>query len=283
MNKVLAMTGLRPRTRRGAVAKPRPKARKAAKREPSLRFARLRQWLPRLGVLLLLVGLVTGGRMLWHWLQSPAALPIRTVAVSGELSHVPAAQVRKVVDAHLRGGFFGVDLHAIAAALGALPWVAQADVQRVWPNGLAIRIEEQIPVARWNGKALLNKAGVVFRPPPQTFPKGLPDLSGPDGKERDLMSRYAAVSDLFAQIGLRVVALSENARRAFRLRLGNGVEVVIGRDWDMQRMARMVAVYRRVLAAKAANIQRIDLRYTNGFAVAWKSSAAQAAAASGRH
>ena len=282
MNKVLAMTGLRPRTRRGAVAKRRPKA-KAPKRESSLRFAQLRQWLPRLGVLLLVVGVMAGGRMLWHWLQSPAALPIRTVAVSGELTHVPPAQVRKVVDAHLRGGFFGVDLHAIASALGALPWVAQADVRRVWPNGLAIRIEEQHPVARWNGDGLLGRSGTVFRPPQQTFPKGLPDLSGPDGKERDLMSRYAAVSNLFAQIGLRVVSLSENARRAFRLHLDNGIEVVIGRDWDMQRMARMVAVYRRVLADRAADIKRIDLRYTNGFAVAWKSSAPQATAASGRH
>jgi cell division protein FtsQ len=80
-----------------------------------------------------------------------------------------------------------------------------------------------------------------------------------------------------------VVALSENARRAFRLRLDNGIEVVVGREWDMQRMARMVAVYRHVLVNKAADVERIDLRYTNGFAVAWKSSAAQAAAASGRH
>lgn len=281
MNKVLAMTGLSPRTRRGAVAKRRPKP-KAAK-APSLRLAQLRLWLPRIGALLLLAALFGGAQALWQRLQSPATLPIRTVAVSGELSHVPAAQVRNVVDAHLRGGFFGVDLHAIAAALNALPWVAQADVRRVWPNGLAIRIEEQQPVARWNGDGLLNKAGIAFHPPQDTFPKGLPDLSGPDGKELDLMSRYATVSKLFAQIGLRVVALSENARRAFRLRLDNGIEVVVGREWDMQRMARMVAVYRHVLVKKAADIERIDLRYTNGFAVAWKSSAAQAAAASGRH
>lgn len=281
MNKVLAMTGLRPPRRRGAVTKRRPKAK--AGRPLSQRLAPLRFWLPRIGILLLVGALAGGGHALWRWLQSPAALPIRTVSVSGELTHVPAAQVRKVVDAHLCGGFFGVDLHSIAEALGALPWVAQADVRRVWPNGLAIRIEEQRPVARWNRGELLSQSGTVFRPPLRTFPKGLPDLSGPDGKERDLMSRYAAVSKLFAQIGLRVVALSENARRAFRLRLDNGIEVVIGRDWDMQRMARMVAVYRRVLAGRAADIQRIDLRYTNGFAVAWKSSAAQAAAASGRH
>ena len=281
MNKVLAMTDLSPRKRRGAVAKRRPK--KKVAKAPSLRLATLRLWLPRFGVLLLLAALFGGGQALWRWLQSPAALPIRTVAVSGELSHVPAAQVRKVVDAHLYGGFFGVDLHAIAAALDALPWVARADVRRVWPNGLAIRIAEQQPVARWNGNGLLDKAGIAFHPPQHTFPKGLPDLSGPDGKELDLMSRYVTVSKLFAQIGLHVVALSENARRAFRLRLDNGIEVVVGRDWDMQRLARMVAVYRHVLVKKAADIERIDLRYTNGFAVAWKSSAAQAAAASGRH
>lgn len=277
MNGVLAKLGMRRRSRRGAVAKP---PRKSA---PAPRSGRIRSVLRVLGALSLVLAAVVGVRELRHWLLSPTTLPIRAVSVGGELAHVPAAQVRTVVGAHLHGGFFGVDLPAIAAALDALPWVAQADVRRVWPDALAIRIEEQRPVATWNGDALLNAAGTVFRPARDTFPKGLPALSGPPGKELDLMSRYEAVNSLFGQVGLHVAALGENARRAFGLRLDNGIEVVIGRDWDMQRMARMVAVYRRVLVGKAATIERIDLRYTNGFAVAWKPSAAQAAAAPGRH
>ncbi|WP_083699768.1 cell division protein FtsQ/DivIB [Acidihalobacter ferrooxydans] len=244
---------------------------------------RLRSWLTGASVLVLVIALLVGVQDVWRWLRAPTTLPIRTVSVNGELAHLTPKQVRQVVDTHLDGGFFGVNLHAIAAALDALPWVARADVRRVWPDRLVIRIKEQHPVARWNAHALLNSHGTLFRPPQYTFPQHLPNLIGPQGKEHELMSRYVAVKNLFQQIGLRVVALDENARRAFRLRLSNGIEVIIGRDWDLRRMARMVAVYRRVLASKAADIKRIDLRYPNGFAVAWKASAGQAPAAAGSH
>lgn len=277
MKEFPAMSKRRSGARRNAVSKSAPSV------PARLAGSRARLWALGAAGALLLLALALGGHGLWRWLQAPTTLPIRTVSVGGELKHLTPGQLRQVIDRHLKSGFFGVDLHAIAAALDALPWVARADVGRVWPNGLAIRIEEQHPVALWNGNALLNARGEVFRPPPDTFPKGLPALAGPAGKELDLMKRYTAVSKLFGQIGLQVTALDENARRAFRLRLSNGINVVIGREWDMQRMARMVAVYRRVLVQKAADIERIDLRYTNGFAVAWKSSAAQAAAASGRH
>lgn len=282
MNRVLAMTGRMPRSRQGAV--PVKSRGSGDPNADSVRPPRpLWTWLRRIGPWALLLLLVLAAQMLWHWLKAPTTLPIRTVAVTGELTHVTPTQVRRVIGAHLDAGFFGLDLPTIAAALDALPWVAQADVRRVWPNGLAVSIRQQHATARWDGNELLNRSGTVFRPPRATFPKGLPDLSGPPGKELDLMKRYATADRLFQSVHLRVVALNENARRAYQLRLNNGIEVIIGRHWSQQRLARMVAVYRRVLIPRAADIARIDLRYTNGFAVAWKSSAAQAAAAPGRH
>lgn len=276
MNRLSAMTGVKRQGRRAT-------AKKRLKGESRGLSGRIR--VPLTALVLMLVALLIGSATwaLRNWLLSPTTLPIREVNVRGELTHVPPARVRAAVNPFLHAGFFGLNLRGISAALEVLPWVAHVDVRRVWPDALDIRIEQQHPVASWNGDALLNARGTVFRPSRDSFPKGLPTLSGPSGKELDLMKRYETVNGLFGKAGLRVIGVREDARRAFSLRLNNGIEIVIGRDWDMKRMARMIAVYRHVLVGKTADIARIDLRYTNGFAVAWKTSAAQAAAASGRH
>ena len=218
----------------------------------------------------LLVALATGGAWILRWLQSPTVFPIRQVMIEGSLAHLDRARLERIVDAHLQRGFFGVDLEAIARALKRSPWVAQARVRRVWPDALQIRIIARRAVAVWNGQALLDPSGRIFRPARNTWPQDLPTLAGPPGKEHELLQHYLSARRLFAQAGLRVTGLCENARRAYSLHLGNGIEVMIGRHWSLTRMARMLAVYRRLLAPRAARIARIDLRYPNGFAVGWK-------------
>lgn len=96
------------------------------------------------------------------------------------------------------------------------------------------------------------------------------------------MQRYQTAQQLFAPDGLRVATLDEDERRAYRLWFSNGIELVIGRDWNMHRMARLATVYKQVLASKARRIKRIDLRYPNGFAVAWKHSKTKGARTPGK-
>jgi cell division protein FtsQ len=67
-------------------------------------------------------------------------------------------------------------------------------------------------------------------------------------------------------------ALVQDERRAWHLLLGNGIPVDVGRGNLDARVARLSRVYPKVLAPRAVHIRRIDLRYTNGFAVAWKRS-----------
>lgn len=242
------------------------------------RWPGLRRWISRVSVLVVAVLLLTAGWRLWGWVLSPSALPIRVVKVEGSGRLISRQAVRQIVTTHLNAGFFGLDLKVIADALKQIPWVYRANVQRRWPDALIIYLQPQRAVAYWGKTGLLNAQGDVFSPPPATFPKGLPALDGPQGKEHELMQRYLEAKSLFAADGLQVTAVSEDARRAYRLWFANGIELVVGRDWDTARMARMAAVYARVLAPKAAEIARIDLRYPNGFAVAWKHSKTNGAA-----
>lgn len=247
----------------------RPTSRPRAENTLPINYTR---WLKVVAVLFVVILLALAGMGLRAWLLSPLDWPVRVVKIDGIRGPLSPQQVKAVVAKQLGAGFFGLNLGAVAKALTGIPWVYRADVGRRWPDALIIRLTLQQPIAYWGTHALLNKDGDPFSPPVTTFPKGLPFLAGPAGKEHEVMQRFLMAKQLFADDNLKVTGLSEDARRAYRLYFANGIELVIGRKWDMQRMARLAAVYARVLASKSSLIARIDLRYPNGFVVAWKES-----------
>jgi cell division protein FtsQ len=134
-----------------------------------------------------------------------------------------------------------------------------------------------VAIARWGEDALLNPYGELFSPPPASFPAGLPELHGPAGQQRSLIERFIEVGKLLKTAGLRPRALIEDERRAWRLTLDNGVEMLLGREESLARLARFVAVYPQTLERRVDALQRVDLRYTNGFAVAWRAETQPAA------
>ena len=51
--------------------------------------------------------------------------------------------------------------------------------------------------------------------------------------------------------------------------LSGDLQLVLGGEAFLERMQRFVAIYRRELAPRAAQIERVDLRYATGLAVAF--------------
>ena len=51
---------------------------------------------------------------------------------------------------------------------------------------------------------------------------------------------------------------------------GQGVELLLGRDQIIEKMRRFTAIYQQELVQESDKIARIDLRYANGLAVAWR-------------
>ncbi len=234
-------------------------------RGPDVRFiaGRLGMWSGVMaGLALLTWGMVA--------LLTPATLPITTVRVEGRFHHVSAEQVRTQVVGMLRGGFFGVNVDAVQRRIKQMPWVASASVRRIWPATVAIDVNEQHPLARWGAGGLINVQGKLFQPPAGSDPAGLPELIGPVGSEAMMSARYREVRAMLRPLGLKVARLMQNARRAWSVQLDNGMELVLGRADSLVRLHRFVEVWPRVLVSRQQDIVRVDLRYTNGFAVLWK-------------
>ena len=226
------------------------------------------------GVLLLvLMGLSI--QMGLQWLQDPWRFPLEVVKIEGDFRYLDKARLQGVVESHLDGGFFSADVGMICEAIEAMPWVASATVKRVWPDRLSVRVTEQVPVARWGQHGYLNAHGEAFVPEPTRVAGELPALAGPDGHERTVLEHYRAISRALASTSLQVTGVTLDERRAWRVQTGSGVELDLGRADTRRRLRRFVQSWPTVFAERAEQLQRVDLRYSNGFSVRWQQVVAE--------
>lgn len=193
--------------------------------------------------------------------------PIRVVQMANPLQRANEGSVRAALAAHLDGGFFALNVQAIKEQLEANPWVEQAVITRIWPDTLSVAITEEIAIARWGDKRLLNQYGESFAPERQEDDLTLPLLRGPEGMERKVMEQYQVFSQLLSDTGLRVREIELSERGSWTLRMDNELLVSIGRSNVMDRMQRFVKFYERHLYAQVASVAAIDLRYNNGISI----------------
>ena len=202
-------------------------------------------------------------------LQRPDVLPIKKIQALGTFDHVDEAALRSAVAVTGQAGHFSVNIDKVQSAVENLPWVAQASVSRIWPDTLAINVTEQQAYAVWAKGGVVNQHGVVFFPKQSTYPGALPVFDGPVGMERNMTEQYRLAKTIIAPLDLGIQKLSMDTRRAVSLQLSNGIQVILGRQDLQSRLERFVRVYKKVLASRANDIARIDMRYSNGLSVGW--------------
>lgn len=219
------------------------------------------------------LGLLAYGATSWVMAQPWFAL--RKIEVKTPVAHVTEAQVRLVAERRVRGTFFTVDLESVRDSLEKLPWVREARVERRWPDTLVVSLTEHVPLARWNDNALVNEAGEVFVAAADTR---LPRLSGPEDSSAEVVAAYRRHHAALAPLGMAIDELRLSPRRAWRLKLDNGMTLALGREQTDARLMRFVALYPRLFGAQAAvsadatavapmTPVTVDLRYPDGFAV----------------
>ena len=221
------------------------------------------------------------------WTVSRPWFALTNLEVKTPVAHVTEAQIRLVAERKVRGTFFTVDLEYVRNSLEKLPWVREARVERRWPSTLEVSLVEHVPLARWNDHALVNADGEVFV---AAVSDKLPRLSGPEDGSAEVVTAFRRHQAVLAPLGMRIDELRLSPRRAWWMRLENGMQLALGRVQTDARLARFVALYPRMIAAQAAlpdathpaesNSMKpsaapaapvlpltVDLRYPDGFAV----------------
>jgi cell division protein FtsQ len=129
-----------------------------------------------------------------------------------------------------------------------------------------------VAAARWGMNGLLNERGELFLSEARFIPPELPRLSGPKGSETLVAKRYLAIQGRLVEGGVRIAALRLDARGAWEIDLDNGVRIRLGRRQVDERFERFVAAALRIVVQRSAEINYVDMRYTNGFSVGWRGS-----------
>jgi len=197
-------------------------------------------------------------------------LPMKYVRVEGSIWNLDMDAFEQTLAPYTHSGYFSTDMERIETEAKTFAWVDRVRVERLWPDTLVVRIEEQKPIARWDGDSLLNDRGERFTPPSVADYQHLPRLSGPEGQEKLVLGTLRALNAKLERRNLRIVTLSLSKRRAWVARLENGVEIVFGHQDPLAALERTLSLLPRLGEDRIAAIQKLDLRYPNGFSVIWK-------------
>jgi cell division protein FtsQ len=224
----------------------------------------------RRGALLLLL---TGALSILIWALDR---PVRVISMDGSFQRVSPGQIEKAVATYAHAGFMSANLGDIQRAVEALPWVDHARIARRWPNSLHVAVTEQTAAARWGESGLLNTRGELFVRAAAHVPAELPRLNGPEGSEAQVAQRYLSAQGRMLEAGMRIAALRLDERGAWEMDLDSGVTVRLGRREVDERIERFIRTASQVIAHRMTEINYVDMRYSNGFAIGWRNPGSSA-------
>jgi cell division protein FtsQ len=216
-----------------------------------------------------LLGIAVGGAIMLWGITRALDQPIGKVEVDGKFQRVAPVQIEEAIRPFRGAGFLSVNLDAMRAALQTIAWVDRARIERRWPNAVHVLITEHIAAARWGQDGLMNTRGELFLTGATHIPPELPQLIGPEGTESEVAHLYLETYPQLLTVGLRLTRVELDPRGAWNLTLENGVQVRLGRQDVNERLERFIRVASPVIAARASDVNYVDLRYSSGFSVGW--------------
>lgn len=191
-------------------------------------------------------------------------LEIEYVSISGNINKEQRISVQGIL---AKGELSLTDIEGVKATLDDLSWVRTVQVSQKWPDELAIMVEAEEPIAYWNDDAFINNGGLVFISE-YLVAGDLPQLYGPVGSERQVMTHYQRLNRALAKAGQSIEVLSLNKRGSLEFEDRSGVLVALGNVDVEQRMKRYLQVIKIISADESGPaVKSVDTRYTNGVAV----------------
>ena len=233
------------------------------------------------------IGVAALAAMLLMWALHQPLFAVRSIRIDGDLTHNSVLTIRANAAPRLAGNFFTLDLAAARRAFESVPWVRQAVVKRVWPNRLAVQLEEHRPVALWAEPAgadakstdplsdrLVNSHGEVFEANlGDVEDDALPTLRGPDGSAAHMLALLGRLQPVFGALDAHIEALELSGRGSWRVELDTGAQVELGRGEDdevIERTKVFTATLTQVTQRYQRPLQYADLRHNEGYAVRLK-------------
>ena len=209
-----------------------------------------------------MVALLAAGA--WYGYDYATSQPIRRVVFVGDPGRISRADLDAFAQAIEGAPSGSASLAAVREAARRIPWVRDAAVRRRFPDAIEVSFETHEVLARWAEGGLVSTRGEVFVAEHAGF---LPLFRGPVATSPQMAEAYPAIAKALAPLAAALVELRLSARGAWQVVLDSGLVLELGRQDMVPRIERFAAAYPR-LPAGSLEGKVVDLRYTNGFAMA---------------
>lgn len=201
-----------------------------------------------------------------------STFPIRKVIVQGVYWNTPQEEIEKIVAPYAKRGYFLSNLFFLQAELKkACPWIKEVSISRQWPDELLINLNQKEAVAIFNHQSLVTEEGEVFTPSLNTFPPDLPSLLGSKEEVKLLLNQYHVFTSLLNSDNLSIIQLQLSSDGNWSVDLSNKIVLMLGDKDILARFQRFVKVYQQVFVPQHREPNYVDMRYSHGMAVNWKS------------
>jgi cell division protein FtsQ len=133
---------------------------------------------------------------------------------------------------------------------------------------------EQVPVARWGDKGLLNQLGEIFTPDTlsDVDVSSLIQLSAVNPEPREVLTMLTNLLQRINPYGLHVEKIHRQADGSWHVWLVGGEEWLLSAQQSLAAVDQLLLLYGSIPKQEKGNM-RIDFRYRDGFAVKWQTKA----------
>jgi len=124
-------------------------------------------------------------------------------------------------------------------------------------------------IATWGEDSFVNDKGEIFSPAKadRDYLKNIPDLNGNKRQSEMILKTYVMLSHQSKQEKLKINHFSLMSNSYWVLGFQNGIELLIATGREEESLARFLKFYRKEGLFNSDKKMRIDMRYTNGFAL----------------
>ena len=199
------------------------------------------------------------------------------VVIKGNVAHNNISSIRNQIFSNLQGNFYNIDLIKTKQAFESITWVNQAIVKRVYPDQIEVKLSEFKPKAIWGMREdlkLVDDLGIIFEANADDEEyEQMPQFIGSEGQGKVMLDMYKSLVIAFAPLKYKLKVLELNARGSWIATLEGGAHIELGRGNTSEvigRAQKFAAGADQLLSKlnkKANDIEYVDLRHTDGYAM----------------
>ena len=198
--------------------------------------------------------------------------PIKNISIESKMINVNKDDVFEKSKNYLNSkSFFNFKINILKKEIEEVPWVKSADIRRVYPGEIKIYIEEHIPIAIWNNESYMNNIGDIFFI--HDIKKNLPIISSNQSGNKIMFEYFSLLLKYISDenFDIKIKKIEENDIRSLSAYLSSGIIVKFGSKDIRGKILTFIKVYKTLNTSDLEKIRYIDMRYSNGFSIGWKS------------